>query len=76
MAQSKDDSLANDLDWSLVCYAGTEEIGEVAVIHHDGESGKTTVKTLDVESQGGTTSPVFLNLTSDSQVALLDAATK
>ena len=93
MAQSKDDSLANDLDWSLVCYAGTEEIGEVAVIHHDGESGKTTVKTLDVESQGGTTAvqggtsvargrmpeataPVFLNLTSDFQVALLDEATK
>lgn len=76
MAQSKDDSLANDLDWSLVCYAGTEEIGEVTVIHHDGESGKTTVKTLDVESQGGTITPVFLNLTSDFQVALLDEATK
>ncbi len=81
MVQSKDDGLANDLDWSLVCYAGTEEIGEVAVIHHEAKSGKTTVKTLDVESQGGTTTPVFLNLTNvfiagDHQVALLDPVTK
>ena len=59
MVQSKADGLANDLDWSLVCYAGTEEIGEVAVIHHDGKSGKTTVKTLDVDSQSSTTPPVF-----------------
>ncbi len=76
MVQSKADDLANDLDWSLVCYAGTEEIGEVAVIHHEARSGKTTVKTLDVESQDGTTTPVFLNLTNDHQAALLDPATK
>jgi hypothetical protein len=76
MVQSNDDGLANDLDWSLVCYAGTEEIGEVAVIHHDGKSGKTSVKTLDVESQSGTSPLVFLNLTNDHQAALLDPATK
>jgi len=75
MTQGKVADLANDLDWSLVCYAGTEEIGEVAVIHHDGKSGKTTVKTLDVDSQSRTTPPVFLNLAND-QAALLDPATK
>ena len=81
MAQSKADGLANNLNWSLVCYAGTEEIGEIAVIHHDGKSGKTTVKTLDVDLQDGTSATVFLNLTNvfiagDHHVALLDPATK
>ncbi len=76
MPQSKADGLANDFDWSLACYAGTEEIGEVAVIHHERKSGETTVKTLEVESQSGTGTPVFLNLTNDFQAALLDPATK
>lgn len=68
---------ADHIDWSLVCYAGSEEIGAVVVLTHDGNSGKTAVKTLDVETQGpAAPRHVFLNATLDHQVALLDPVSK
>ncbi len=72
---------ADDIGWSLVCYAGNEETGAVAVIDHDRDSGKTSVTMLDVEPPNGASKGVFLNAThcgigGTHQVALLDPATK
>ncbi len=66
----------DDLDWSLVCYAGNEETGEIAVIHHESGSGKTRVTTLDAELHSGASPGVFLNATPDHQAVLFDPMTK